>query len=725
MMKTRRLLALSGVITALLTTGLPTGAGAETEPTSSPTGHETTVESMSIPLETVETSRPGVESGVARAVGGARAVDTFTMIGASYSSPSAAPGRVRVLLDGRWTRWFPLAETTADADHGPDRGTGEANRPASDPVWVGAGEGFQLSLPAGTTDLRVHLVRDAAVPGGGPLSESAPPATESVGGAEAAGYRIPTVRSRSAWGAAPYRGSVDTANRLRRAVIHHTVNGNGYSGSQVPSMLRSIQAYHQNSRGWDDIGYNFVIDRFGRIWEGRAGSLYRPVIGAHASNVNTGSVGVAYLGDGTNARLTSTAVTALGRFLGWKLSLHRSRPSRTNIVGHRNVGQTSCPGNTVYTQLGAIRSKAIALAPPVGPFFDVPNGDPRAAHLRWGRTAGVVDARLDGTFGPTLNVNRADNVYWLWRSAGAPAGNSPHGFTDVPANAYYRTALRWARGLRIVRMTANRAFRANARVTRQQAVLQLWRYAGRPDPTVDHGYLDVPGGVADAPGYDWADAYGLVPGNAFGRAAPVSRSEAVQLLHRLRPYIDVRAGHFARAAITWARFHVIATGFAGHRFRPDDGVTRIQGVNWLWRTMDRPTTAADDPFTDDDESKWYAGALDAVADAGWVEADDPTTAPTAFAPDGVLTRGDATRWLWAMAGRDPVAYEHPFTDVVGPSDLDDAVDWAKRFDLVNGFADDTFRPDDPITRAQFLRMLHQLANRANAWNTTPPSTVEF
>jgi len=719
MVRVRRLLTVSCVTIALVATAGPSpAAGSETP--GAPTGHETTVETVAVPLETVPADPTAAEHGGGREVGGDESVAPFTMIGAAFTAPDHAPGRVRVLVDGHWTRWLPLVEAEADADHGPDAGTGEGNRPASDPIWVGAGEGFELSLPEGTTGATVHLVRDVAVAGGGPTAEAAPTAPATEGG----GYTSPPVRPRADWGAAPYRGTVATADGLERAVVHHTVNANDYSAAQVPSMLRSIQAYHQDSRGWDDIGYNFVIDRFGTVWEGRARSLYQPVIGAHAANANEGSVGVAYLGDGTSTGLTSTAVTALGRFLGWKLPLHGARPSQTNIVGHRDVGQSACPGPMVYGQLGAIRNKAITLAAPVGPFFDVPNGDPRATHLRWGRNTGVVDARRDGTFGPALNVSRADNVFWLWRFAGEPPGTAPHGFTDIPDDAYYREAVRWARGAGIVKMTGNAEFSPNAAVTRQQAALQLWRFAGRPDPSVDHTYTDVPDGVAEEAGFDWADAYGLVTANAFGRAVKVTRSESVALLHRLRPYVDVPAGYFARAAIDWARLHVIATGFADNRFEPGDGVTRIQGANWLWRTMDRPATAANDPFTDDVESAWYADALDAAADADWVDADDPGT-PTAFVPGGVMTRGDATRWLWHMAGDKAVTHEHTYTDVPGPSELDDAVDWAAGFNLVNGFPDNTFRPDDPITRAQFLRMIHQLANRETAWAVTPPSTVEF
>ena len=482
MVRVRRLLVLSVAAVALLATVGPTAAGASPATGPARTGHETTVESVTVPLETVEASRPGTESTSTREVGGDDAVAPFTMIGASYTAPTDAPGRVRVRVDGRWTRWFPLVEAGPDADHGPDAATGEADRPASDPIWVGAGEAFEVSLPAGSSAVTVHLVRDEDVAGGGAVAESAEAAPAAT---EAGGYTIPAVRPRTDWGAAPYRGSVDTADGLTRAVIHHTVNGNDYSAAQVPSMLRSIQAYHQNTRGWDDIGYNFVIDRFGTVWEGRASSLYQPVIGAHASEANEGSVGIAYLGDGTNVGLTSTAVTNLGRFLGWKLPLHGTRPTRTNIVGHRDVGQTVLSRQHRLPPARAPSGTRPSPSPPrSGPFFDVPDdrspGHPPALGPRHRRRRRPPGRHLRPC--PERQPGR-QRLLALALRRGARRPPPPHGFTDIPADAYYReaVALGPARGHR-PDDRQRRVQPRTAAVTRQRAVLQLWRYAGQPGP---------------------------------------------------------------------------------------------------------------------------------------------------------------------------------------------------------------------------------------------------
>ncbi len=657
-----------------------------------------------------------VHAGGGREVGTEEALESFTMIGATYESTTPDAGRVRVLVDGEWSAWFRLVGAGEDADHGPDAGTGEGDRPASDPVWVGDGTGFQLSLPADAADVTVHLVREGHA---GEDSSETESARET---APETGYTIPSVRPRSAWGAGPYHGTVDVADGLQRAIIHHTVNGNGYSASQVPSMLRSIQAYHQGARGWDDIGYNFVIDRFGTVWEARARSLYEPVIGAHARDHNTGSVGVAYLGDGTSTGLSSTAVSRLGRFLGWKMSLHGARPTRGNIIGHRDVGQTSCPGNTIYGQLGSIRTSAIDQSPPLGPFFDVPNTNPQAPVLQWARDSDVLDKLRDGTFHPNADLTKGDAIYWLWRLAGRQPG-VPHGFSDIPANAYYREAVRWGVMEGIVRPTPDGEFHAGRPVTREQEVVQLWRWADSSIVSVDHGYTDVPDGVASEEALDWADEFGLVDRPTFGRGHRMSRYDAAQLLFRMRRFDDVGRHHWAYGAVQWARFHVITSGFADHTFRPGTAVNRSQGVEWIWRTMDRPysPTPPDNGFDDVPDGARYDHAVDWATEAGWVEGQDGST--TTFDPGGGLERGDAVAWLFAIAGRPATDHEHEFTDV--PPELEDAVDWATEFNLVGGFPDGTYRPTDTISRGQFARMLFRLASHAAAWAVTPPTTGRF
>ncbi|HTA15320.1 MAG TPA: N-acetylmuramoyl-L-alanine amidase, partial [Solirubrobacteraceae bacterium] len=170
------------------------------------------------------------------------------------------------------------------------------------------------------------------------------------------------------------------------AFVHHTENPDGYSAAEVPAMLRSIFVFHRYTHGWNDIGYNFVIDRFGRTFEARAGGISEPVIGAHAGGYNAYSTGVAILGTYSAQRISPAALAALERLLAWKLSLHGAPvegrvtvrvtpggavysrfPANTpvslpRVAGHRDADSTDCPGDALYGELSSLRRGALRLA---------------------------------------------------------------------------------------------------------------------------------------------------------------------------------------------------------------------------------------------------------------------------------------------------------------------------------------------------------------------------
>jgi len=163
------------------------------------------------------------------------------------------------------------------------------------------------------------------------------------------------------------------------AVVHHSASGNSYTPAQVPAVLRSVQAFHMDGRGWSDIGYNIVIDKFGSVWEGRAGGLSRAVVGTHAMGFNTGSFGVLVLGDYSKPGIVPSAAVleSVSRVIGWKMALNRIDPSGhaamtsggsstipagkvvdlPRVVAHRDIGATGCPGS-IYASMAKIRARA-------------------------------------------------------------------------------------------------------------------------------------------------------------------------------------------------------------------------------------------------------------------------------------------------------------------------------------------------------------------------------
>ena len=148
--------------------------------------------------------------------------------------------------------------------------------------------------------------------------------------------------------------------------------------------MRGIEVYHVKSNGWNDIGYNFLVDRYGTVYEGRYGGIDRNVIGAYARGFNTGSVGVAVIGTFSTAAIPAAAETSLEKLLAWRLDLAHVDPVSTltfvsggseryragvpvvlrAVSGHRDTGLTTCPGDLLYAKLDAIAAKTQAIGLP-------------------------------------------------------------------------------------------------------------------------------------------------------------------------------------------------------------------------------------------------------------------------------------------------------------------------------------------------------------------------
>ena len=192
--------------------------------------------------------------------------------------------------------------------------------------------------------------------------------------------------SRAGWGADETlkRAPPHYAEATHMVFIHHTDTPNGYAAADVPAIIRSIDTYHVRSNGWNDIGYNFLVDAYGRIFEGRAGGVDRPVIGAQTMGFNTGSIGIAVIGNGALAPLTTATRDALTSLIAWRLDLAHVDPlGRATLVsggndrypagksvafrvvsGHRDALSTDCPGALIYADLDAIAAAAQATGSP-------------------------------------------------------------------------------------------------------------------------------------------------------------------------------------------------------------------------------------------------------------------------------------------------------------------------------------------------------------------------
>jgi len=300
------------------------------------------------------------------------------MVGLSWDGARDAALSVRSRdTAGRWSDWQPVA---AGDDLGPDATTKEFHGlSTAGPVWIGEGRrDIEARVDSGqVANLRVHAIHSPT---------AAPPAAPgwSIAGASAEPAQ-PGIISRAEWGAdESYRtfapdcdGTVSYASKVRNAVVHHTDNANTYSADQAPALMRGIYYFHTHTNQWCDIGYNFIVDRFGRVFEGRYGGITKAVVGAHAGGYNTGSMGVSLLGEFGSSSVPPAMYNALRGLLAWKFGFHgvdaggqvavvagafpASRyPEGSTVIlptitGHRDVDQTSCPGQLAYNLLPQLR----------------------------------------------------------------------------------------------------------------------------------------------------------------------------------------------------------------------------------------------------------------------------------------------------------------------------------------------------------------------------------
>lgn len=298
----------------------------------------------------------------------------FNLVGLSWRGAADPAIALRARTDGgEWTRWTP---TGGDGRHARSFST-------SEPVWVGEADWVQYRMAHRVPGLRLHFVNTTGTATAKDrlltrLRSLAHTAVVQVAPAWGATSK-PRIHPRSDWGAGqcPTRGV--EYGRVRAAIVHHTVTANAYSRSQVPAAILAICRFHRNTNGWNDIGYNFVVDRFGGIWEGRAGGIDEAVVGAHAQGYNSQTTGIANLGDFSSVPQTDAAIGAMAKLIRWKLGIHGvptygtttltsaggpearypagDRRRFRRILGHRDTGRTACPGQQLYRELPELRER--------------------------------------------------------------------------------------------------------------------------------------------------------------------------------------------------------------------------------------------------------------------------------------------------------------------------------------------------------------------------------
>ncbi|WP_165987211.1 N-acetylmuramoyl-L-alanine amidase [Streptomyces sp. YIM 98790] len=289
--------------------------------------------------------------------------------------------RTRSAETGEWSPWRRL---DAHPDHGPDHGSAERAahtvHGGTAPLWTGPADAVQVRVRPAEPDARLPQgMRLALIDPGEDAPGGGSPAVEPRGRAAPQ----PRITSRADWNADESLREPEFAytDSVKTVFVHHTETGNDYGCAEAPAVIRSIYRYHTEGLGWRDMGYNFLVDRCGTLYEGRAGGVDKPVKGAHTLGFNHNSAGVAVIGTFSREEVPQEAEDAVARLAAWKLGMYGGDPAGTRertstggkypkgtvvrlhtVSGHRDGSETDCPGDRLHGRLPAIRTAAAALA---------------------------------------------------------------------------------------------------------------------------------------------------------------------------------------------------------------------------------------------------------------------------------------------------------------------------------------------------------------------------
>ncbi|MCT1716112.1 S-layer homology domain-containing protein [Dermabacter hominis] len=584
----------------------------------------------------------------------------ITMAAASWpadlDSPDVVEFQGKDLNTGEWGDWLS-AELMTDIDEN-----------ATEAVWLGPSSAVNVRAFRDGLDiseqLTAHLITTSesrsdvrlASSGGGTGITRILPATVTPG------TGAPTFITREEWNA----DTVDTsrlsyAKGLKAICIHHTGGSNTYTAAQSPQVVRGMFTYHTKTLGWADLGYNVVVDKYGQIFEGRAGGLHRNVAGAHARGFNTGSCGISVMGDYMDIPVPTAALNAIATVAAWKLASTFTQDvygtetwtvttsnvkrngtfSMPHLFAHRDVNYTDCPGDTYYGQLPELRS----LVQQKLNGFKERYPDHLVAYVNGGGR---------GAFGTVTHVRRAEGTYDVTRLTGGliltaggrtSAHKSAFGADWTPA---------WGRPLESTTGTTQRFENGTA--------------------------TKVNGNVSFTPGGTRTKHFIDVPDNLI----------------------------FAHEINTLADLGVIR-GWPDHTFRPQISVWRDAVIAYMYRIADEPayTPPRRSPFLDVDQSQPF------YKEICWAHSTGLTTGWKVrggweFRPYQPILRDAMAAFLFRASGESLSGVNFGgFKDVNSSLVFEKVIKWMGSTGISRGWDDGTYRPFNQTTRAELAAFLYR------------------
>lgn len=588
------------------------------------------------------------------------------MVGVSFASSDPAADGVEVSVryrdPGEWSDWVELH---VDLDEQPDDAEMEGSSPrvATLPQWVDLAKHFQVRValeadaaPVRDLKLETSNTNGDAVERPGVVrlvGAIARVLTAAPAAAPAEAFTsMPRIITRAEWGAdESWRSSgPGVADELVMAHVHHTVNSNSYSRSDAAALVRGIYRYHTKTRGYSDIGYNFIVDRYGQIFEGRKDSIYLPKIGGHAAGFNSGSTGIALLGTFTSSSPPGDMVRSLRRLLAWKLDYHHVPPTGkvlrisdgstkyakgarvwlNRISGHRDTSSTSCPGTGGYYILPGVRSWVNDYGHPK---MYLPRVTPE-------------DVRFPGT-----------------------TTNGP-----VAVRATFSRTVTWR--FRVLSQAGDEVF---SRTGSGRSMSTSWD---------GHG---IDGLLVPSGSYPWS----ITGSNSAGAFRAATGTLDVDADFTPPFYDDDGSQHEANIAVLADRGTTV--GCATQRFCPLVPVTRAQMATFMSREMNLGPSPTD--YFDDDDDSQHEANINKIARAGVTGG----CAANSFCPNDHISRGQMAQFLHNALALPPATLDY-FSDDDG-SQFEDAINRIAQAGITVGCGGGRFCPTRPVTRAEMATFL--------------------
>lgn len=305
--------------------------------------------------------------------------DAFRMLGVTWSGTGPSEdGTVlvtaRTRTDGEWSDWFELHTNVDGGTEASPNG-----RFGTVPYWAGDSDGVQVRVDA-VGDAELADVRADLIEPGTSAADAAIGGDWNGSAASAATDRPPIV-TRAEWGADERLRDkrLENSDTFKVAFVHHTAGSNNYTRSESPAVVRGLYSYYVNTLDYADMGYNFLVDKYGTIYEGRAGSITKPVRSAASGGFNTDTLAVVAMGNFETAPASDAMVRGISKILAYRLSRYHRDPFGSKVLtaevgsskfpagrkvsmkvisGHRDSQLTACPGGNLYKRIPAIRKMA-------------------------------------------------------------------------------------------------------------------------------------------------------------------------------------------------------------------------------------------------------------------------------------------------------------------------------------------------------------------------------